>query len=69
MLDCYDHLNFGTISDIVAPYYPDNHFREAHFWIFENPELLRGQWRKDATWFAAQQNKTSCQPTTCPKTS
>jgi len=45
-IQCYDHLNFATISDIVAPHYPNERFREQHFAIFENPALLRGAWRE-----------------------
>lgn len=50
-LDHYDHLNFGTISDIVAPHYPANRFREAHFAIFENPELARGMWKSQEKFY------------------
>jgi len=44
-LNCFDHLNAGTISDLVAPRLPDVRLREAHFAIFENPSLARGAWR------------------------
>lgn len=53
-LDQYGHLNFGTISDLVAPHYPHDHFREHHFYAFENPGVLKGQWRKDDVWYAAR---------------
>lgn len=43
-LDCYDHLNCGTISDLVAPHVTDLRMREAHFAVFENPLLAKGVW-------------------------
>jgi len=52
-LDCYDHLNFGTISDIVCPHYPDERWRESHFAIFENPQLAKGAWRAQEMWYKA----------------
>lgn len=53
-LDKFDHLNFGTISDVVAPHYPEQDFREAHFVAFENPSLMRGNWRKDDLWYRSR---------------
>lgn len=44
-LDCYDHINYGTISDIVCPHYPGYKWREQHFAVFENPLLAKGCWR------------------------
>lgn len=50
-LDCYDHMNCGTISDIVAPHLTDIRMREAHFAVFENPAILRGVWRQQEAWY------------------
>lgn len=55
ILNRYDHLFFGTISDLVAPYYPQERFRETHFAIFENPELARGAWRTQEEWYAERE--------------
>lgn len=52
-LDAYSHLNFGTISDIVAPFYPELRFREKHFAAFENPEFIRGSWREQDQFYKA----------------
>lgn len=49
--DCYDHLNFGTISDVVCPYYPNYNWRQRHFAVFENPALLKGAWRTDEQFY------------------
>lgn len=51
MLDCYAHLNFGTISDLIAPHYPEERWRESHFAIFENPELARGAWKAQQAFY------------------
>lgn len=48
----FDHLNFGTLSDQVAPSYPDQKFREGHFAIFESIELLRGAWQDQQRFYA-----------------
>jgi len=53
-LNCFDHLNAGTISDLVAPRLPDIRLREAHFAIFENPNLARGAWRQQNKYYAAK---------------
>ena len=45
--NAFGHLNFGTISDLVAPAYPELQLRMRAFAIFENPNLLRGQWKED----------------------
>lgn len=47
LLDRFGHLNFGTISDMVAPAYPQYPWRMQHFAAFDNPELLRGSWKTD----------------------
>jgi hypothetical protein len=51
-LNSYDHLNFGTFSDIVAPHYKGERWRETHFAIFENPELAKGIWQSQDEWYA-----------------
>jgi hypothetical protein len=51
-LNTYDHLNFGTLSDLVAPSYPEMRLRETHFAAFENPELIRGAWRDQDKFYA-----------------
>lgn len=43
-LDCYDHIHAGTVSDLVAPCYPEDQIQETHFAIFENPNLAKGLW-------------------------
>lgn len=53
-LNCFDHLNAGTISDLVSPHLPDIRLREAHFAIFENPSLARGAWRQQNNYYAAK---------------
>jgi hypothetical protein len=53
VLNCYDHLHFGTISDLVCPYWAENHFRENHFAVFENPQLLKGAWRQQEEFYRA----------------
>ncbi len=50
-MDCYDHLNCGTISDIVAPHLKDLRLRESHFAVFENAQLARGAWKNQDNWY------------------
>lgn len=50
-LECYDHVQCGCISDIVGPHIGDGKMQERHKLIFENPQLLKGQWRRDEQWF------------------
>lgn len=50
--DSYDHLNCGTISDIVGPHLKDIRLREAHFGVFENPALAKGVWRTQKEYYA-----------------
>lgn len=50
-LDSYDHLNCGTISDIVGPHLTDLRLREAHFAVFENPQLAKGVWRQQMAYY------------------
>lgn len=54
-LECYDHLNCGTISDIVGPHLTDIRLREAHFAVFENPALAKGVWRDQEKYYLAHQ--------------
>lgn len=51
--EAFEHLHFATISDIVCPYYPENHFRENHFAVFENPKLIKGAWRQQENFYRA----------------
>lgn len=51
-LDCYDHLNAGTLSDLVAPCYPEYRIRETQFSIFENPQLAKGSWKLQDAFYA-----------------
>lgn len=44
-LNCYDHLGSATLSDLVAPHYPEYRMRETQFAIFENPQLAKGSWK------------------------
>ena len=52
-MDALDHLHFATISDIICAYYPENHWRENHFAVFENPKLLKGAWRMQEEFYRA----------------
>ncbi len=46
-LNRYDHVQFATICDLIAPYYPGEQFLEKHFAVFANPDkFLRGAWRE-----------------------
>lgn len=48
----FDHMQSGTLSDIVAPHYPGGDIREHHFSVMENPSLLKGQWERDKVFYA-----------------
>lgn len=63
-LDCYDHLNCGTISDLVGPTMTDGKMQEHHRMIFENPELAKGIWRKQQEYLESRSpNRTAeCAP-------
>jgi hypothetical protein len=50
-LDCYSHLHNGTISDMVAPCYPELSMRQAHAAVMENPSLSKGIWRQQAEFY------------------
>lgn len=52
-LDSFSHLNSGTLSDLVAPAYPEYRIRETHFSIYENPQLAKGNWRLHDAFYAA----------------
>lgn len=47
----FDHLNFGTLSDVVATHYPGCEIRESHFAAFQSPSILKGQWQRDAEFY------------------
>lgn len=49
--ESFDHMGSGTLSDLVAPCYPEHRLRESHFAIFENHELLKGAWRKQCEFY------------------
>jgi hypothetical protein len=47
-----DHLNFGTLSDLVGPCYgPREAIRQQHFAVFDQPHILKGAWRTDAEFY------------------
>lgn len=52
-LDCYDHLNCGTISDIVSPHLTDINMSAAHKVLLNTPSLMKGIWREQDAWYAA----------------
>jgi hypothetical protein len=50
--DVFDHLNFGTLSDLVDPCYgPREAIRQQHFAVFDQPHILKGAWRTDAEFY------------------
>lgn len=51
-LNRYDHVGSGTLSDVVAPHYPEYRMRETHFAIFENPQLAKGSWKLQDEFYA-----------------
>lgn len=51
-LNCFDHLGSATLSDLVAPCYPEYRMRETHFAIFENPQLAKGSWKLQDEFYA-----------------
>lgn len=51
-LNRYDHVGSATLSDLVAPCYPEYRMRETHFAIFENPQLARGSWKIQDEFYA-----------------
>jgi hypothetical protein len=44
-LEAFDHLGSATLSDLVAPHYPEYRMRETQFAILENPQLAKGSWK------------------------
>ena len=50
-LDCYDHLQAGTISDEIGKAYPGLSAEHAIF--LDNPKLMRGLWRAHDNFYAA----------------
>lgn len=51
ILNCYDHLNCGTFSDILEKRGFDG-MVERQRGMCKNPELARGLWRKQEEWYA-----------------
>lgn len=51
-LENFDHLGFGSISDLVVPHYPGYDLRMKAFVVFDNPKLLKGQWRVEDQFYA-----------------
>lgn len=58
-LDSFDHLNFGTISDIVLPRLKDGEqmhtIREA---VIKDPHLAQGCWREQEEYYLSRPVKT-----------
>ncbi len=55
-LDCYDHMNFGTIEDLVLPLLKDGVFmRGLRQSIYKNPIKGRGMWRIQEQYYQARQ--------------
>lgn len=50
-LDCYDHMQSGTLVHLVAPHLKDIDLKAAHALILENPSLIKGQWRVQDEWY------------------
>lgn len=51
-LDCYDHMNFGTIEDVVLPHLSNgDRLREARKAVYSNPASLRGVWREQEKYY------------------
>ena len=54
-LDCYDHLNFGTIPDVVLPRLKDGAAMQSVRSRFSHePEFGRGAWRLQEEYYAAR---------------
>lgn len=51
-LNSFEHLNSATLSDLVAPCYPEYRMRETHFAIYENPQLAKGSWKLQDEFYA-----------------
>jgi hypothetical protein len=52
-LDCYDHMNFGTIEDVVLPHLKDGEaakaFRDE---VYKHPSKAKGMWRHQEKYYA-----------------
>jgi hypothetical protein len=46
----FDHLNFGTLCDVVAPRLGGS-VREMHAAVLDQPHLLKGQWKRDQEFY------------------
>lgn len=44
-LDCYDHIQSGTLVDLVAPYLKDIDLKKSHEAIYRDLSLIKGQWK------------------------
>ena len=64
-LDCYDHLNCGTISDLVGPHMTDGKMQERHRMIFQNHELARGIWRKQQEYLESRSPNRTAECAAC----
>jgi hypothetical protein len=52
-LECYDHMNFGTIEDVVLPHLKDG--QEAKVFrheVYNNPSKAKGMWRYQEKYYA-----------------
>lgn len=47
----FDHLQYGTFSDLVAGKYPNGNIVEFHAAVLDNPKLLKGQWKRDLEYY------------------
>jgi hypothetical protein len=50
-LDANDHMQCGTIVDTVGARYPD--MRICNYAAMDNPKILKGAWRQDDAFYAA----------------
>jgi hypothetical protein len=50
-LDCYDHLNCGTISDLVAPHLPAVDLAGLNRGLLAEPRRARGLWRDQERYY------------------
>lgn len=70
-LDCYDHFNFGTISDIVLPRLNDGiAWKEAREEALKNPLLMKGCWKQQDEYYkqrAAKSNQLQKEEFRIPK--
>ncbi len=53
VLDCYDHLHCGTISDEVAPHLTRaRNLTEINLHLINNPSQMKGIWRNQEKYYA-----------------